>query len=84
MGKATIAKADGTEEALDHRPTLAEAQKICGGYIELVSVAGNKTLVVDEEGLLKNYNINPKGCQLYGGMIVGDIIILEGYKTVGG
>ena len=84
MNKATIARADGTEQALDHRPSLKEAQDIVGGYIELVSVGGGKTLVVDEEGLLKNKPMNHAGSRLYGGMIVGDIIILEGYKTVGG
>jgi len=82
VSNATVFKADGASYELDHRPSLEEAQKICGGNIELVSVRG-KTLVVDEEGLMKNKFTNPTGSQLYGGTIVGDVIVLEGWKTVG-
>jgi len=89
MGKATVIKVDGTEQILDHRPTLKEAQDIVGGYIELVEVGNNKTLVVDEEGKIKNKPTNKivtntYGSRIYGGYIVGDVIVLEGWKTVGG
>jgi len=88
MNSATIIRADGTEEALDHRPSLEEAQKIVGGYVELVKVGGNRTLVVDDEGKLKGKPANKVitiiyGSQIYGGYIVGDVVVLEGWKTVG-
>lgn len=88
MNSAIIIRVNGTEEQLDHRPSLKEAQEIIGGYIELVKVGGNKTLVVDEDGKIKmkptNGVITDKyGGQIYGGYIVGDVIVLEGWKTVG-
>jgi len=94
MGRATIVRVDGTTFELDHRPTLKEAQEIVGGYIELVKATGswdyNVVLVVDEEGKLKDKPVNKPitsvyGHSIYGGIweIVGDVIILEGWKTVG-
>lgn len=88
MNKATIVRVDGTTEELDRRPTLTEAQQIVGGWAELVKVGDNKTLVVDEEGKLKGKPVNKKitqlyGSRIYGGYIVGDVIVLEGWKTVG-
>lgn len=88
MNKATIIRVDGTEQELDRRPSLKEAQEIVTGYIELVKVGGSKTLVVDEEGKIKNKPTNKVitdryGSQIYGGYIVGDVIVLEGWRTVG-
>lgn len=93
MNKATIIKSDGTEQVLDHRPTLNEAQKIVGGYIEFVSGKINGKvviMVVDEEGLLKHKPKNSKATLAYwarypgiSSIIVGDVIILEGWRTVG-
>ncbi len=91
MGKATVLKADGTEQVLDHKPTYDEAVKIVGGYIEFAhpdnsgKKAGERlTLVVDEEGRLKGYPLNRKATQIYrASPIVGDVILLEGWQTVG-
>ena len=97
MGKATIVRVDGSEEELGHRPTLKEAQEIVGGWIEFVG-ARNKmgnvvTLVIDEEGKLKGKPKNSVASIMYwslrsgtgaiGDIIVGDVIVLEGWKTVG-
>jgi len=93
VNKATVVKVDGSTQELDHRPTLKEAQEIVGGWIELVKAKdhwGNKvTLVVDEEGKPKNKFESKSitmvyGQSIYGGYIVGDVIILEGWRTVGG
>jgi hypothetical protein len=85
MGSAYILKSDGTKIPLDHRPTLKEAQKIVGGYIEFAHCHNKYTLVVDEEGLLKGYPLNKEATSMYGcSPIVGDVIVLEGWKTVGG
>ncbi len=85
MGSAYILKADGTKVTLDHKPTLKEAQTIVGGYIEFAKCPTNGvTLVVDEEGLLKSKPFNSEASKLYPySPIVGDVIVLEGWKTVG-
>ena len=84
--KAYILKADGTRVDLDHRPTIKEAQKIVGGYIEFAHPKSPTkiTIVADEEGRLKGYKPNVQATTLYGrSLIVGDVIVLEGWKTVG-
>lgn len=92
--RATILKVDGTEQELDHRPTLTEAQRIVGGYIEFArGKRGGKTvrLVVNEDGLCKAKPFNSKATaihdasarQPYPFPIVGDVIVLEGWRTVG-
>ena len=96
--KAVVFRTDGTKEELGHRPSLKEAQKIVGGYIELVKASQVKdddpipgslvTLVVDEEGKVKNKPTNKiiterYGRYVYGGYIVGDVIVLTGWRTVG-
>lgn len=93
MNKATIIRVDGTEQELDHRPSLKEAQGIVGGYIEFAKGKLNGkvvTLVLDEEGKLKDKKKNSKATLLYwkqyphiGDTIVGDVIVLEGWRTVG-
>lgn len=92
--RAYILRVDGTEQELDHRPTYDEAVKIVGGYIEFVK--GKKdsktlTMVVDEEGRLKGYHKNSKATLLYwarcpycADVIMGDVLVLEGWRTVGG
>lgn len=92
MGKATVVRVDGSVEELGGRPSLEESQLIVGGYIELIKAFdrwGNKVvLVVDEEGKLKGKLLNRSidltyGNSVPGGPIVGDVIILEGWRTVG-
>ena len=73
-------------EELDHRPSLKEAQKIVGGYIELVksTLDANKTLVVNEDGFPLGLKPNPGASELYlHSIILGDVIVLEGWRTVG-
>jgi len=91
MNRATIVRVDGATEELEGRPTLEEAQQIVGGYIELVKAKdhwnNSVTLVVDEDGKGKNTPINKSitlvyGPSIHGGYIVGDVIVLEGWKTV--
>ena len=54
--------------------TLEELQKIVGGWIEVVSVFGDKCIVVDEEGRMKNYKHNKTASQLVYGQVIGDIV----------
>lgn len=86
--QAVVFRTDGTKEELDHRPSLKEAQEIVGGYLELVKVGNGVTLVVDEEGLVKHKPLNKTITNLYGqhicgGLIVGNVIALTGWRTVG-
>lgn len=84
MNSATVIRADGKKEKLDHRPSLVEAQQIVGGYIELLPVNG-KVLAVNEDGRPKRLPINITATILYDfkTYILGDVIVLEGWRTVG-
>lgn len=86
MNRATWVTVDGIEQDLGHQPTLAEAQRLVGSWVELVKVKG-RILVVDEEGKLKDKSVNKLitdryGSQVGGGSLVGDVIVLEGWRTV--
>ena len=85
--RAYVIKVDGTVSELDHLPTLEEAQKIVGGWVEFVTVAPGIRLVVDEGGKLKGKPVNKDitstyGPKIYGGYIVGDVLVLEGWRTL--
>jgi len=62
-------------------PTLEQAQKVVGGYVELVDLEKYGCLLVDEEGLLKRKPINHLATKLYNklfdGVIVGDAIHIK-------
>ncbi len=78
---------------LSDRPTLADAQKIIGGYIQFApgktELGHRVTLVVDEDGLAKGLLYNSRASALYSRAcgrpmdIVGTAIVLEGWRTVG-
>jgi hypothetical protein len=80
---ATLVKADGTRTEIPV-PTLEEAQKLIGGWVEVVHPKFTREVffLCDEEGLLKDLPINAHGCALYGTVlhghpIAGDIIVIE-------
>ena len=72
---ATIIRVDGTTEPLELKEenSLGQMQEVVGGYIETVPVDGG-FLVVNEEGRLTGLKRNSKACDLYGGLIVGDVL----------
>lgn len=79
--------AEGKVDCKNGKPTLEEMQKFVEGYIEPVSIryAGRKCrMVCNEEGLIKNLPVNTLATQLYkeqgGEVIVGNVIILVGYR----
>ena len=74
---AKIIKSNGTEEeiVIDKQNSLEQLQKIVGGYIEVVPIAGGKTLVVNEEGLLQQLPLNYKASAIAHGTIVGDVVL---------
>ena len=88
MARAYVLNVDGSETKLDDRPTLAEAQKAVGGYIEDVTnicrMLGRtgKTVYVDEEGRLKKYQLNDRATAYFGFPLVGNVLVLEGWKNL--
>ena len=88
MGKASIISVSGTTTDLTDRPDYDQARKIVGGYLEYVHLGRGRTLVVNEEGLFLNLPTNDAATQLCVckpniDRIVGDVILLEGWLTVG-
>lgn len=83
---AYIAKADGTRQELIAVPTLEEAQAIVGGYVEAVypRKTPSNVLLVDEEGHCKEKPLNEHGSELYGGAIVGDIVVMTREEAMRG
>lgn len=74
---AKLYRVNGTVETVEPKNktdfSLEELQKIVGGLIEVVPVFGDKYIVVDEEGRLKNYQHNKTASQLVFGQVIGDI-----------
>jgi|TARA_R100001129_G_scaffold178940_1_gene155260 hypothetical protein len=64
----------------DRQPTLEEAQKIVGGYVEMVRSPSEPDwqILVNEEGLLDGLPFNKEATELCGTGIVGHAIILKG------
>jgi hypothetical protein len=63
---------------VDTKPTLEEAQKLVGGYVEIVDLVDGSQMLVNEEGLLQNQTLNMEASSIAGRHIVGDAIILVG------
>jgi hypothetical protein len=82
--KAAVISVDGTTKEYDTRPSLREAQAIVDGYIEFVHIPKSSyTLVVNEEGRVINLPLNDGATKRFGFKLYGNVIVLEGWKTVG-
>jgi hypothetical protein len=70
--EACLTVYDGVE------PTLEEAQKHVGGYVERLDLESHGCLLVDEEGKLKRKPVNVMATKLYNklfdGFVVGNVI----------
>jgi len=55
--------------------SLQKKQDLVGGYIEYCPVDKHSFMYVDEEGLLKNKDVNLKASGIAGQMVVGDVIL---------
>jgi Domain of unknown function (DUF3846) len=77
-----IVHADGrTTHAGPRRPvTLAELQRIVGGYIEPVPGTACRAWC-NEHGLLEHLPENAEASRLFGMRLVGDVVILEAGDT---
>jgi len=72
---AKLLKTDGsTVEDVDIS-TLKSMQDLVGGYIELVYLPDQKVFIVNEEGILNNLASNDLATEIYGHLIVGDVIL---------
>ena len=81
-----IIKTDGTRQPVQPANgsdfTLEEMQAIVGGYIELVELDGNTTMVVNEEGKLIPLSLNLVASRIFRAhhpaskdFIVGDVLV---------
>ena len=55
--------------------SLAKKQELVGGYLEYCPVDEHSFMYVDEEGLIKGREINPRASEIAGRMIEGDVLI---------
>ena len=55
--------------------SLQKKQELVGGYIEYCPVDNHSFMYVDEEGLLKNKDVNPKASDIAGRIVVGNVIL---------
>ena len=81
-----IIKTDGTRQPVQPANgsdfTLEEMQAIVGGYIELVELDGNTTIVVNEEGKFIPLSLNLEASRIFRAhhpaskdFIVGDVLV---------
>ena len=56
--------------------TLTEVQALVGGYVEMIPVSRNISLLVDEDGRPKGLPINQVASQIYGMMLVGHVLVI--------
>jgi hypothetical protein len=62
----------------DEPPGIDEARGFIGDYVEIVHTRTGAQLLIDESGHLKKLPLNSIASQLYGGPIVGPVLILRG------
>ena len=55
--------------------SLQKKQDLVGGYIEYCPVDKHSFMYVDEEGLLKNKDVNPKASDIAERIVVGNVIL---------
>ena len=61
----------------DECPSLEEAQKVVGGYVEIIPVSDGQ-LIVNEEGRLMGLPGNPLASEVAGQPIVWNALLLMG------
>ena len=57
---------------------LEDAQKLVGGWVELIQLDGGDQLLVNEEGLLRKLPPNPLASIIAMRLIVGNAVLLTG------
>jgi len=76
--------ANGVVEEKQGTISLREAQKVVGGYVEVIRAQGG-FLLVDEEARMKGrVDVNDAASRLVGQMIIGNAIFLKKMGTLKG
>lgn len=57
--------------------TLAEAQGLVGGYVQMVPIGPKRFLLVDEDGRPKGLPLNSAASTTFGMMLVGHVLCCE-------
>ena len=66
------------------RPTLTEAKRVIGGYIQMITLSNGDQLLCDEDGKSKGLSVNVQATALAddvlspNDVIVGDVLVLRG------
>ena len=61
----------------DTPPSLEDAQRMVGGYVEMLQL-GHAQLLVNEHGRLRNLPVNDAASHIAGQTIVGHAVLLVG------
>lgn len=69
-------KVDGTVNTEYNYKGLKQKQKAVGGYIEPVCLRDGRVALINEEGLLRQLELNEKASEMTGCLLVGDVLIL--------
>jgi len=87
MKFARLLKSDGTAQKIAPKNgsdfKLDELQGYVGGYIEVVQVAGNRLMVLNEEGKMHNLPMNDIATTLFHqthpgfDYVVGDVVVCD-------
>jgi len=75
---------DGSSVERDVRKsmTFKEAQKVVGGYVEVLRIPNGAILLVNDEGLIRRLPYNRAASFECGRQIVGDAVLLTGESIV--
>lgn len=78
---AILIRADGTDEEVQPANgksfTLEEAQKLVGGYVELLRIPDN-IMLVNEEGKMRRLPQNDRASLIYmRAVVVGDVLVCK-------
>ena len=79
MFYATVIHTGGAEQVLtsDEPITLRDLQDLVGGLIEVIGLGHGRSLVVNEEGCMRNLRVNTEASKLAGYGIVGPAVLLH-------
>ena len=66
-----------TKILADNPPTLSEAQKAVGGYVEVLVLPDGRQMLVNEDGLQEGLPLNKNAALIAEQIILGDVLILD-------
>jgi len=82
MYRIRVIRPEGDDEVYEttKHPSLESLQETVGGWIELITVEtsnGARDLIINEEGRLKDFPLNPKASEYAGWPIFGTAVLFE-------